>query len=145
MSKPIGIRIDKRQEEIWEDFKNFVETKYGKKHTVLGQELIEALQLYIWADRQSGNEGTHLVTKKGGKIEIEHVKENSYDIINPLFVARGYLEIFKESELLTDKQKRDIERIDKNLVKIDKIIEIIEIYPYFESPEKFSEYCISRS
>jgi len=128
VSKPIGIRIDKRQEKIWEDFKNFVENKYGKKHTVLGQELIEALQLYIWADKQSadkqsGNESTHLLTKKAGKIEIEPIKENSYEIINPLFVARGYLDIFKNSELLDDTQKKEIEKIDKNLTKIDTIIE----------------------
>ena len=123
VSKPIGIRIDKRQEKIWEDFKNFVENKYGKKHTVLGQELIEALQLYIWADKQSDKESTHLLTKKGGKIEIEPIKENSYEIINPLFVARGYLDIFKNSELLDDTQKKEIEKIDKNLAKIDTIIE----------------------
>ena len=123
VSKPIGIRIDKRQEKIWEDFKNFVENKYGKKHTVLGQELIEALQLYIWADKQSGTDSTHLLTKKGGKIEIEPIKENSYEIINPLFVARGYLDIFKNSELLDDTQKKEIIKIDKNLAKIDTIIE----------------------
>ncbi|MBN1214300.1 MAG: hypothetical protein JXA99_02545 [Candidatus Lokiarchaeota archaeon] len=123
MSKPIGIRIDKRQEKIWEDFKNFVETKYGKKHTVLGQELIEALQLYIWADKQSDKENTHLLTKKSGKIEIEPIKENSYEIINPLFVARGYLDIFKNSEALDDTQKKEIAKIDKNLAKIDTIIE----------------------
>ncbi len=64
MSKPIGIRIDKRQEEIWDDFKEFVEKKYGKKHTVLGQELIEAIQLYIKADKEAEKEGMHKLTKK---------------------------------------------------------------------------------
>lgn len=123
MSKPIGIRIDKRQEKIWEDFKNFVEKKYGKKHTVLGQELIEALQLYIHADKESEKEGTHKIIKKEGKLEMDFIKENSGDIVNPLFIARGYLDVFKRSEILSDTQKDEIETIDKNLSKINKLIQ----------------------
>ena len=123
MSKPIGIRIDKRQEKIWGDFKAFVEKKYGKKHTVLGQELIEALQLYIKADQEAEKEGTHKLIKKGGKIEMDYIQDDSHEIVNPLFIARGYLDVFKQSDLLTKKQRNEIEAIDKNLSKIDKLIQ----------------------
>ena len=54
---------------------------------------------------------------------MDFIKENSADIVNPLFIARGYLDVFKTSEILSDKQKDEIETIDKNLSKIDKLIQ----------------------
>ena len=123
MSKPIGVRIDKRQEEIWRDFKEFVGKKYGKKHTVLGQELIEAIQLYIKADKEAEKEGMHKVTKKEGRIEMDLIKENSHEIINPLFIAKEYIGSLKNAGIFNDEQKKEIEMIDRNLLKIDKIIQ----------------------
>ena len=125
MSKPIGVRIDERQEKIWRDFKEFVEEKYGKKHTVLGQELIEAIRFYIKADEEAGKgkEGTHKITKKEGRIEIDFIKENSHEIINPLFIAKGYIEVLKNAGIFNEEQIEEMEMIDKNLSKIDKIIQ----------------------
>jgi len=92
MSKPIGVRIDSRQEEIWIEFKKFVEEKYGKKHTVLGNELVKALQLYLdlykKADKNSFE--THVIKKRAGEIEIKSLKEISYDLINTLTAIQGY-------------------------------------------------------
>ena len=45
MSIQINVRIKNR--EIWEKFKDFVLKKYGKLHSVLGDELIEAMKLYL--------------------------------------------------------------------------------------------------
>ena len=75
MSKPIGVRIDTRQEGVWIKFKEFVENKYGKKHTVLGDELVRALQLYLDLYERAGRNKleleTHVIKKKAGEIEIK--------------------------------------------------------------------------
>lgn len=51
MSKVVGFRINKAQERIWEDFKKFVKEQKGKKHTALGEEVINAISLYLKANR----------------------------------------------------------------------------------------------
>ena len=47
MSKSIGVRLDKEDEQAWEAFKKFVVLIHGKKHTVLGKELAEAMRRYM--------------------------------------------------------------------------------------------------
>ncbi len=98
MSKPIGVRIDSRQEEIWLQFKEFVEEKYGKKHTVLGNELVRALQLYLdlYKRAEKNSFETHLIKKKAGEIEIKSLKEISYDLLNTLIAIAGYAESLEE-------------------------------------------------
>ncbi len=96
MSKPIGVRIDERQEEVWQTFKNFVEKKYGKKHTVLGNELIKALQIYLELNVKSerkklGRVETQFITQRAGDIEIKSIRETSYDLLNSMMAARGYI------------------------------------------------------
>ena len=93
MSKPIGVRIDSRQEEIWQRFKKFVEEKYGKKHTVLGDELVKALQLYLDLYQKADKDfETHVIKKIAGELEIKSLKEISYDLINTLIAIAGYAE-----------------------------------------------------
>lgn len=47
MSKSVSARIP--HEQIWNDFKDYVQKTHHKKHTVLGQELEEAIILYLKA------------------------------------------------------------------------------------------------
>jgi len=97
MSKPIGVRIDSRQEEIWHKFKEFVEEKYGKKHTVLGDELVKALQLYLDLYQRADKDfETHVIKKIAGEIEIKSLKEISFDLINTLTAISGYAEHLEE-------------------------------------------------
>ncbi|NIA09868.1 MAG: hypothetical protein GWP10_09095 [Nitrospiraceae bacterium] len=97
MSKPIGVRIDERQEDVWRTFKEFVEKKYGKKHTVLGNELIKALQIYLELNTKSEKKKldkieTQFVTQRAGDLEIKSIKENSYDLMNAIMTAKGYID-----------------------------------------------------
>ena len=79
-------------------FKEFVEEKYGKKHTVLGNELVRALQLYLdlYQKASKNNFETHLIKKKAGEIEIKSLKEISYDLLNTLIAIAGYAESLEE-------------------------------------------------
>jgi len=128
MSKPIGVRIDSRQEEIWLKFKKFVEEKYGKKHTVLGNELVKALQLYLELYEKASNmkkePETHLLKEKSGDIELMPLKEISYDLLNTIIASRGYLEqIDKELGKLPDKVKDKIDKLKQSLFKAQKILQ----------------------
>lgn len=128
MSKPIGVRIDSRQEEIWLKFKKFVEEKYGKKHTVLGNELVKALQLYLELYEKASNmkkePETHLLKEKSGDIELMPLKEISYDLLNTIIASRGYLEqIDRELGELPDKVKDKMDKLKQSLFKAQKILQ----------------------
>lgn len=133
MSKPIGVRIDSRQEEIWHRFKEFVEGKYGKKHTVLGNELVRALQLYLdlykKADKNRINFETHVIKKRAGDLEIKSLKEISYDLLNSLIAIKGYVENLEEDvkeKKIKEKLKVIKEVASKALKMLQDRIENIE-------------------
>lgn len=127
MSKPIGVRIDDKQEQIWLKFKEFVEGKYGKKHTVLGNELVKALQLYLELYEKINyrkEPQTHLIRERRGDIELMPLKEISYDLLNTLIACRGYLEhIEDEIENMPDSAREKIDKIRQSLFKMQKIIQ----------------------
>lgn len=128
MSKPIGVRIDSKQEETWLKFKEFVERKYGKKHTVLGNELVKALQLYLELYEKASNNKkepeTHIVKERAGDIELKSFKEVSYDLLNAIITARGYLDqIESEIEKLSDEVREKYDKLRQILFKAQKIIQ----------------------
>ncbi|KAA0013978.1 MAG: hypothetical protein FE041_02425 [Thermoplasmata archaeon] len=128
MSKPIGVRIDSRQEKTWLRFKEFVEEKYGKKHTVLGNELVKALQLYLDLYERVSNSKkepeTQLVKERAGDIELKPLREISYDLLNTLIACRGYLEhIENEIKDVPDSTKDKIDRLKQSLFKAQKLIQ----------------------
>ncbi len=128
MSKPIGVRIDSRQEETWTKFKEFVEEKYGKKHTVLGNELVKALQLYldlyerVSDDRKEPE--THLLKERAGDLEVTPLREISYDLLNTIIACRGYLEQMDEELRDASSSIREkIENLRQGLFKAQKLIQ----------------------
>jgi len=128
MSKPIGVRIDSKQEEIWHKFKEFVEEKYGKKHTVLGNELVKALQLYLELYERVSNKKmepeTQLIKERAGDIEVKPLKEISYDLLNTIIACRGYLEqIENEAKNLPSSAKEKMDSLKQALFKAQKIIQ----------------------
>jgi len=130
MSKPIGVRIDSRQEEVWLQFKQFVEEKYGKKHTVLGNELVRALQLYLDLYKKAENNfETHLIKKKAGEIEIKSLKEISFDLLNTLIAIVGYAENLEEEikkKEAREKLKTIKELASRSLKMLQERIESME-------------------
>ena len=128
MSKPIGVRIDSRQEKIWNRFKDFVGEKYGKKHTVLGNELVKALQLYLdlyerVVDNRKEPE-THLLKERAGDLEVTPLKEISYDLLNTIIACRGYLEqLDEEMADASPSIKEKIDNLRQGLFKAQKIIQ----------------------
>ena len=126
MSKPIGVRIDDRQEEIWNKFKSFVEEKYGKKHTVLGNELVKALELYLElyekADKSKMDFQTHLIKKRAGDLEVKSLKEISYDLLNTLVTTRGYIETLRD-EIKDDELRLKLERVRQSVIKAQRMIQ----------------------
>ncbi|MBC7128247.1 MAG: hypothetical protein H5T45_00745 [Thermoplasmatales archaeon] len=127
MSKPIGVRVDDKQEKIWLKFKEFVEEKYGKKHTVLGNELVKALQLYLELYEKINyrkEPQTHLIRERRGDLELTPLREISYDLLNTLIACRGYLEhIEDEVESMPDSTREKIDKIKQSLFKMQKIIQ----------------------
>jgi hypothetical protein len=128
MSKPIGVRIDTRQEETWLKFKEFVAEKYGKKHTVLGNELVKALELYLelyeLVSSTKKEPETQLVKAKAGDLEVKSFKEISYDLLNTLIACRGNLEQVEEE--LPDvpvPTKEKLEKLRMALFKAQKLVE----------------------
>jgi len=128
MSKPIGVRIDSRQEKVWNRFKDFVGEKYGKKHTVLGNELVKALQLYLdlyerVVDNRKEPE-THLLKERAGDLEVTPLKEISYDLLNTIIACRGYLEqLDEEMADASPSIKEKIDNLRQGLFKAQKIIQ----------------------
>ena len=128
MSKPIGVRIDTRQEKTWLKFKHFVEQKYGKKHTVLGNELVKALEIYLdLSDIVHNNKKepeTQLVKEKAGDIEVTSMKEISYDLLNTIIACRGHLEqVDDETKNLSNQSKEKLERVRQAMIKAQRLIE----------------------
>lgn len=128
MSKPIGVRIDSKQEEVWRKFKEFVEEKYGKKHTVLGNELVKALQLYLELYERVSNRKrepeTQLIKERAGDIEVKPLKEISYDLLNTIIACRGYLEqIEEEIKEIPSSAKEKMDNLKQALFKAQKIVQ----------------------
>jgi len=133
MSKPIGVRIDERQEDVWKTFKNFVEEKYGKKHTVLGNELIKALQIYLELNSKSERSNidkieTQFITQRAGDIEIKSIKENSYDLLNTIMAVKGYIDnleynYFDKGEPIPVEERNQISKIKQRLAHAQKLLQ----------------------
>ena len=126
MSKPIGVRIDTRQEGVWIKFKEFVENKYGKKHTVLGDELVRALQLYLDLYERAGRNKleleTHVIKKKAGEIEIKSLKEISYDLLNALISIKGYADELEE-KVRDGEVKKKLEKLRHIVMRAQKMLQ----------------------
>ena len=126
MSKPIGVRIDTRQEGVWIKFKEFVENKYGKKHTVLGDELVRALQLYLDLYERAGRNKleleTHVIKKKAGEIEIKSLKEISYDLLNALISIKGYADELEE-KVRDEETRKKIEKLRHIVMRAQKMLQ----------------------
>lgn len=133
MSKPIGVRIDERQEDVWKTFKNFVEEKYGKKHTVLGNELIKALQIYLELNTKSERNNidkieTQFITQRAGDIEIKSIKENSYDLLNTIMAVMGYIDnlvynYFDKGKPIPLEERNQISKIKQHLSHAQKLLQ----------------------
>ncbi|MEA2055005.1 MAG: hypothetical protein U9O96_07890 [Candidatus Thermoplasmatota archaeon] len=133
MSKPIGVRIDERQEGIWKAFKTFVESKHGKKHTVLGNELVKALQIYLELNTKSERKKfdkieTQFITQRAGDIEIKAIKENSYDLLNTITAVRGYIDNLESTYLSKNEpipvgERAKINKIKQRLVKAQNLLQ----------------------
>ena len=79
----VEVHVRGIEEEMWNEFKENVIARYGKLHTVLGQEVGEALRAYMGGGMQRGNTHTH--QKEEQKTEQ---KENSNQKI-PKGIAVG--------------------------------------------------------
>ncbi|HDS59232.1 MAG TPA: hypothetical protein ENN54_02925 [Thermoplasmatales archaeon] len=133
MSKPIGVRIDEKQEGIWEEFKAFVGEKYGKKHTVLGNELIKALQIYLELNTKSEKKNldkieTQFITQRAGDIEIKSIKENSYDLLNTITAIKGYIDNLEYTYLDNDQpipveERSKISKIRQRLARAQNLLQ----------------------
>jgi hypothetical protein len=133
MSKPIGVRIDEKQEGIWEEFKKFVGNKYGKKHTVLGNELIKALQIYLELNTKSekknlGKIETQFITQRAGDIEIKSIRETSYDLLNTVTAIKGYVDNLEYAYLDNDQpipieERSKISKIRQRLARAQTLLQ----------------------
>ena len=133
MSKPIGVRIDEKQEGIWEEFKGFVGNKYGQKHTVLGNELIKALQIYLELNTKSekknlDNIETQFITQRAGDIEIKSIRETSYDLLNTITAIKGYVDNLEYSYLDNDQpipveERGKISKIRQRLARAQNLLQ----------------------
>ena len=133
MSKPIGVRIDEKQEGIWEAFKEFVGNKYGKKHTVLGNELIKALQIYLELNTKSEKKNldkieTQYITQRAGDIEIKSIRETSYDLLNTITAIKGYVDNLEYSYLDNDQpipveERGKIGKIRQRLARAQNLLQ----------------------
>ena len=132
MSKPIGVRIDEKQEGIWEEFKGFVGNKYGKKHTVLGNELIKALQIYLELASKSEKKNldkieTQFITQRAGDIEIKSIRENSYDLLNTITAIKGYIDnleylFFDHNKPIPIEERGKINKIRQRLAQAQNLL-----------------------
>ena len=133
MSKPIGVRIDEKQEGIWEEFKEFVGNKYGKKHTVLGNELIKALQIYLELNTKSEKKNldkieTQFITQRAGDIEIKSIRETSYDLLNTVTAIKGYVDNLEYTYLDNDQpipieERSKISKIRQRLARAQSLLQ----------------------
>ena len=79
MSKSVGARIE--NPEVWDKFVNFVIQRHGKKHTVMGIELENALRSYM-----DSNFKTHTQKKSKSEKQLEeyrtYLKSRNVNIAN---------------------------------------------------------------
>ncbi len=133
MSKPIGVRIDEKQEHIWETFKTFVQRKYGKKHTVLGNELIKALQIYLELNMKSERDNldkieTQYITQRAGDLEIKSIRESSYDLLNTVTAVKGYVDnlersYFDRGDPIPPEERTKLSKIQQRLAEAQHILQ----------------------
>ena len=86
MSRKIGVWIP--HGEVWDAFRRFVEKKWGKKHSMMGMELENALILYM---ERYAEEHTHTQKmsgrSEGGVRAAEHVHRRGDDVHNDISYA----------------------------------------------------------
>ena len=86
MSRKIGVWIP--HGEVWDAFRRFVEKKWGKKHSMMGMELENALILYM---ERYAEEHTHTQKmsgrSEGGVRAAEHVHRGGDDVHNDISYA----------------------------------------------------------
>ena len=118
MSKSVSARIP--HEQIWNDFKDYVQKTHHKKHTVLGQELEEALIFYL---REKGYYGSPMNDENHNRTMSEPaaIEGNTHTSEDPTYAAiyadlHGRKQIHRNEfegiltrrlGLKTDKSRRD--------------------------------------
>ena len=86
MSRKIGVWIP--HGEVWDAFRRFVEKKWGKKHSMMGMELENALILYMerYAEEHTHTQKTS-VRREVGVRAAEHVHRGGEDVHNDISYA----------------------------------------------------------
>lgn len=76
----VGVFVRIKDDGLWARFKEYVIHKHGKLHSALGEELCEAIRLYL---KEAG--GTHTFPNRGVKTskEIEKIKREILKIAEP--------------------------------------------------------------
>jgi hypothetical protein len=119
MSKKISVRIP--SDDIWNDFKQFVEQKHHKKHTVLGMEVEEALKRYLYEEGFYGSpmydENHNPPMSEPASIEGKHTHQQEDSSYASIYAdLHGRKQIHREEfegiltrrlGLKTDKSRRD--------------------------------------
>ena len=96
MSKFVGANLP--HGDVWEEFKAFVRSKHGKKHTVLGEELERAIKMYLnheyeaqeKAREERGSAHTHTQSKETEELS-KSIKELSRTMKNVQKVMKEVL------------------------------------------------------
>jgi hypothetical protein len=90
----ISVRIPKHKEEVWEAFKEYTISKWGKKHSALGLEVANALEYYLQA-MGNGQQSNGIDppenqrcpppsnNKKGVKVDIPRIKKAILKEVEP--------------------------------------------------------------
>jgi hypothetical protein len=118
MQAKIGVRIPNA--DIWKDFKQFVEQKHGKTHTVLGMEVEAALKRYLWEEGFYGSpmsdENHHRPMAEPATTEGKHTHQEDSSYAAIYADLHGRKQIHREEfegiltrrlGLKTDKSRRD--------------------------------------
>lgn len=118
MSKKITVRIP--TDDIWEHFKDFVDKKHHKKHTVLGMEVEAALKRYLWEEGYYGSptsdENHNRTMSEPAAVEGKHTHQEDSSYAAIYADLRGRKQIHREEfegiltrrlGLKTDKSRRD--------------------------------------
>jgi len=116
------VRISESDMKVWERFKRLVLEKYGKLHGVLGDEVIEALKMYLEheeARRAHTQRKGRMVAKEGEEVRGMRAEDKEEDVKNGeksgrrregeneeacIYIARSGVENERESE---GKRKRE--------------------------------------
>jgi predicted phage tail protein len=103
----ISAELEDKDAEIYEKFKQYVKSKYGKLKGVLGEELAKAIQFYL--QHLKASEGTPQSPQP--QLPTEKAKEGK-----PISVTKTAKELTKASEELT-KRIEDLTQRTENLEK----------------------------